>query len=247
MSHQRLPTKILTFYRSGPMSCPYLPNRVEQQLFAELGGPGAQETFDVLSRGGFRRSHHIIYRPACVDCNACVPIRVVVREFETTRAWRRVLKANEDLTATRVGNRVSEEQYRLFHAYTNDRHGDGEMAKMNRREYVAMVMNSPVNTELTEFRGADGRLVAVCLMDRLSDGLSAVYSFFDPQAAKRSLGSYVVLWLIEEARESGLDYAYLGYWVRGSRKMDYKVRFRPIEIFGAEGWRRLDARPFNGR
>ncbi|MDP6390835.1 MAG: arginyltransferase [Alphaproteobacteria bacterium] len=240
MSNQRLPTRVLTFYRSGPMPCPYLDGKAEQQLFAELTEPAAARQFDILSQGGFRRSHQIVYRPACTDCCACVPVRVVAADFEPSRSWRRVINANRDLQVTEVGDQITEEQYRLFRDYTNDRHGDGDMAKMNRREYAAMVVNSPVDTGLVEFRAPDDRLIAVCLKDRLADGLSAVYSFFAPDEAKRSLGSYVVLWLIGRAHELGLDYVYLGYWVPGSRKMEYKTRFRPIEAFSTDGWCVLD-------
>ena len=240
MTTQRLPHQILTFYRSGPMPCPYLSGRVEQQLFAELSGPTALDVFDELSKGGFRRSHHIIYKPSCSGCSACVPVRIVADRFEPGRAWRRVTNRNSDLLVTEVGTRITEEQFELFRRYTNRRHGDGEMAKMSRRDYAAMVLSSPVDTVLVEFRRPDGSLVAVCLMDRLDGGLSAVYSFFDPLEQRRSLGSYVILWMIEHARAQGFDYVYLGYWVAGSRKMDYKIRFRPLEAFGPKGWREIE-------
>ena len=240
MTTQRLPHQVMTFFRSGPMPCPYLSGRVEQQLFAELSGAGALEAFDVLSQGGFRRSHHIIYKPACAGCNACVPVRIPVERFQRSRAWRRVLNRNADLTATDVGTRITEEQYDLFQAYTNRRHGDGEMAKMSRRDYAAMVLSSPVDTVLVEYRKPDGTLTAVCLMDRLAGGLSAVYSYFEPGEERRSLGSYVILWMIEEAKRLELEHVYLGYWVAGSPKMDYKIRFQPIESFGPDGWREID-------
>lgn len=236
MTTQRLPHQVLTFYRSGPMPCPYLSGRVEQQLFAELAGPAALDVFDELSKGGFRRSHHIIYKPSCAGCNACIPVRIVADRFQPGRTFRKVINRNSDLTAVEVGTRITEEQFELFRRYTNRRHGDGEMAKMSRRDYAAMVLSSPVDTVLVEFRQPDGRLVAVCLMDRLAGGLSAVYSFFDPLEERRSLGSHVILWMIEHARQNELDYVYLGYWVAGSPKMDYKIRFRPLEGFGPDGW-----------
>jgi|TARA_A100001037_G_scaffold230118_1_gene208279 arginyl-tRNA--protein-N-Asp/Glu arginylyltransferase len=221
------------------MPCPYLPGREEQQLFTELSGAQALDTFDILSQGGFRRSHHIIYKPACTGCNACVPVRIPVNRFKSSRTWRKIRNRNTDLKIADVRTRVSEEQYELFHNYTNRRHNDGEMSKMSRRDYAAMVLSSPVDTALIEFRRKDEKLIAVCLMDRLIDGLSAVYSFFDPDEARRSLGSYIILRIIDEAKRQDLDYVYLGYWVAGSPKMDYKIRFRPIESFGLDGWREI--------
>jgi arginine-tRNA-protein transferase len=239
MTLQRDPHSVLTFYRSGPMPCPYLPGRVEQQLFTELSGTGVQAVFEHLSLGGFRRSHHIAYRPACRGCSACVPVRVAVDGFEMTRSWQRVRRANADLRADCVGKRITDEQFLLFQRYLRSRHSDGDMARMNRRDYATMVVSSPVMTDLVEFRDEFGRLAAACLMDRLGDGLSAVYSFYEPDAPKRSLGSYIVLWMVEEARRLGLPYVYLGYWVEDSPKMAYKGRFRPLEGFSADGWQRI--------
>lgn len=240
MSIQRSPDRVLTFYRSRPMPCPYLPDRVEQQLFTELAGPFAKAAFNQLSRGGFRRSHHIIYRPACRGCEACVPVRVAVEGFCASKSWRRILSANADLEARSVGRSISDEQFELFRRYVTGRHGDGEMARMGRRDYAAMVVASPVETELVEFRNPAGRLFAACLVDRLDDGLSAVYSFFEPAETRRSLGSFVVLKLIEQARAEGLPYVYLGFWVADSPKMAYKGRFRPLEGFGPDGWRLIE-------
>lgn len=230
---------VLTFYRSRPTPCPYLPDRTEQQLFAELAGPQASETFELLSKGGFRRTQHIIYRPACPSCSSCQPVRVVAREFRFGRSWRRVLRANDDLQATDVGLNVSNEQFQLFQRYLRSRHSDGEMAKMSREEYAEMILASPVDTNIIEFRDANERLVACCFYDRLEHGLSAVYSAFEPDVHRRSLGSYTVLWMIQRTLELSLDYVYLGFWVDGSRKMDYKSRFHPPEAFGPHGWRRL--------
>ena len=241
MTLQRPPTRVLTFYRSGPMPCPYLPGRMEQQIFTELSGVQSQDVFNQLSTGGFRRSHHIAYRPACRGCAACVPVRVAARQFDMTQSWRRVCRANDDLTAHWAGKRITDEQFKLFRRYVGKRHGDGDMARMNRRDYAAMVVSSPVETELVEFRTRDGVLIAAVLLDRLGDGLSAVYSFFDPDASRRSLGSYMVLWMIEQACALGLDYVYLGFWIENSPKMAYKGRFRPLEGFGPEGWLPIEA------
>ena len=218
------------------MPCPYLAGPVEQQLFSELSGAKALDVFDALSQGGFRRSHHIIYKPACTGCNACIPVRIPVDRFRPGKSWRRIINRNDDLVTTDVGARITEEQFDLFQRYTARRHGEGEMAKMSRRDYAAMVLSSPVDTVMVEFRHPDGNLIAGCLMDRLAGGLSAVYSFFAPAEARRSLGSYVILWMIEEAKRLELDHVYLGYWVAGSPKMNYKARFRPFESFGPDGW-----------
>jgi len=232
--------ELITFHRSLPMSCPYLPDRSEMQLFTELIGIEAQRTYQHLSQAGFRRSHHIAYRPACRGCNACVPVRVVVAGFQLSRTWRRVLAANEDLIARDVGQTVTDEQYALFKRYVESRHGDGDMANMTRRDYHNMVVTSPVDTTLFEYRNGAGELIAVCLADRMTDGYSAVYSDFEPSLPKRSLGSFVILWLVQQAAAQAMPYVYLGFWVRESPKMEYKSRFRPIEGFGPAGWRPLD-------
>jgi arginine-tRNA-protein transferase len=231
---------LLTFYRSGPMSCPYLPGKIEQQLFTDLSGADAQARYDVLSQGGFRRSHHIAYRPSCRDCTACVPVRVVAGEFRTNARWRRIQRANVDLHVEDAGTKVSDEQYELFQRYLNSRHEGGDMARMSRHDYFEMVASSTVETSILEFRDPDGTLIGACLTDRIADGFSAVYSFFEPSLGKRSLGSFVILALIDKARAANLRYVYLGFWIEASRKMRYKSRFEPIEGFGPDGWRPLD-------
>jgi leucyl-tRNA---protein transferase len=218
------------------MPCPYLENRNEQQLFTELSGSTAQEQFETLSRGGFRRSHQVIYRPACRACDACTPVRISTHNFEMTRAWRRITNKNADLIVEDTGKNATDEQYALFQRYVTARHSDGEMANMSRRDYSSMVLTSPVDTSIIEFRTSDGTLVAGCLIDHLSDGYSAVYSFFEPNSGRQSLGSYIVLWLVQQARLHNLEHIYLGYLVEGSSKMAYKARFGPLEAFGANGW-----------
>jgi len=222
------------------MPCPYLPGKVEQQLFTDLSGLGSRSRYEILSQGGFRRSHHIAYRPACRGCSACIPVRVAAFQFQTNRGWRRILNKNADLRMEDKGTSVSNEQYELFSRYMQSRHDGGDMARMGRNDYFEMVVSSPVDTSILEYRNRDGELIAACLMDRVGDGISAVYSFFDPSLPKRSLGSYVVLSLIEKARTEGLPFVYLGFWVQDSPKMHYKVRFQPIEGFGPRGWRPLE-------
>lgn len=239
MSNQRsaesLVTGMVIFRHSAGMPCPYIAGRVERQLYAELSTPTSREVFRRLSVAGFRRSHHIAYRPACPGCNACVPVRVPVADFEWTRSWKRNLKANAALSAEDVGLEISDEQYRLFRRYIRSRHGDGDMAMMNRRDYAAMVLASSVDSTIVEFREEE-ELKAACLVDLLPDGLSAVYSFFDPDIQANSPGSFMILWLVEEAKRRGLAYVYLGFWIAESRKMAYKSRFRPLEAFGPNGW-----------
>ncbi|MDH5559089.1 MAG: arginyltransferase [Alphaproteobacteria bacterium] len=239
MSNQRsnrLFTGMVQFNHSPAMPCPYLPDRIERQLYVELGRPAPRELFQRLSRAGFRRSHHIAYRPACPGCNACVPVRVDVQSFQWTQSWRRVWRRNADLKAENAGLTVTDEQYRLFRRYVRSRHGDGDMAMMDQRDYSTMILASPVDTRIIEFRDDAGELIAACLTDFMPDGLSAVYSFFDPDQDRRSLGSFMVLWLIGEARRRGLPHVYLGFWVENSRKMAYKMRFRPLQAFGPDGW-----------
>tara|TARA_Y100000588_G_scaffold389177_1_gene491291 strand:- start:489 stop:1244 length:756 start_codon:yes stop_codon:yes gene_type:complete len=242
MTSQRKPS-LFTFFRSGPMPCPYLRGKVEQQLFTDLSGLGAQSRYEILSQGGFRRSHHIAYRPACRGCNACVPVRVVASEFRLSRNWRRILNKNADLTVDDKGTFVSNEQFSLFSRYMKSRHDGGDMARMNRNDYFEMVVSSPVETSVLEYRDPEGYLVAACLTDRIADGYSAVYSFFDPTLTRRSLGSYIVLSLIERACAESLPHVYLGFWVADSPKMHYKIRFRPIEGFGQNGWYRIPNNP----
>lgn len=229
---------ILTFFRSRPTPCPYLPNRTEQQLFTELVGPLVDETFQLLSRNGFRRTQHIIYRPACPSCNACLPVRIVLGDFHFGATWRRILRKNEKVKVEDVGLRASSEQFSLFRRYLRSRHKDSEMAKMNRVEYDEMVLTSPVNTSIIEFRDPNNRLIACCISDRLDRGLSAVYTAFEPDLHNRSLGSFTVLWQIKHAQALKLDYLYLGFWVDGSSTMAYKSRFHPQEVFGPHGWNR---------
>jgi len=235
-SSDRLLTGVVQFRHSSAMPCPYLPGRIERQLYAELDGPAPREIFRRLSLAGFRRSHHIVYRPACPGCAACVPVRVDVERFDWTPSWRRIKRRNADLVTEDRALRITDEQYRLFRRYIRSRHGEGDMSVMNRRDYSSMVMSSPVDTGLLEFRDGNGELIAVCLTDRLPGGLSAVYSFFDPNLSRRSLGSFMVLWLIEEARRQGLPHVYLGFWVDNSPKMAYKTRFQPLQAFGENGW-----------
>ncbi|HYG87213.1 MAG TPA: arginyltransferase [Azospirillum sp.] len=227
------------FFRSGPMPCPYLPGRVERKLFTRLSGPYAAEVNSTLSRAGFRRSHDIVYRPVCPSCTACVPVRIAVDFFDPTRSQRRVMRINEDLAIEDAPATATGEQYRLFATYQASRHGDSDMARMAMADFAAMIDEGRADTALCEARDPAGRLIACMLTDRLGDGYSAVYSFYDASLEKRSLGTFMIINLIERARAEGLPYVYLGYWIAQSRKMAYKARFRPLEALGRDGWYRV--------
>ena len=238
----RPPRRPQFFYTTAPLPCPYLPGRTERKIVTELSGTEAETLHERLSRAGFRRSHNIAYAPVCPGCQACVPIRVVSEEFSPDRTQRRILRTNADLTVSEMPARATAEQFTLFQRYQKNRHADGDMAAMGYYDYRAMIEDTPISTGILEFRDARDRLLGACLTDWLADGLSAVYSFFDTDEDKRSLGTFAVLWLIGRARSLGLPYVYLGYWVPESRKMAYKARFRPSEILISGAWHRLDDR-----
>ena len=227
------------FYTTAPLPCPYVQGRVERKVVTEIAGPDAERLHDRLSRAGFRRSHNIAYAPVCHGCSSCVPIRIPVASYTPSRTMKRVQRANRAILGHEIAARATAEQYALFQLYQAARHGEGDMAAMSFYDYRAMVEDTPIDTRIVEFREASGRLIGVCLTDRLGDGVSAVYSFFDPALAAQSLGSLAILWLIGRAAELGLPYVYLGYWVPESRKMAYKARFRPCEILAGGAWRPL--------
>ena len=238
------------FYVTSAQPCPYLPGRLERKLFTHLTHEKQPALIDNLLKGGFRRSQNIAYTPYCQGCQACVSVRVVVDEFAPSRNMRRVTVANRDIVREVTGPRPTAEQYGLFRDYLDTRHGEGGMADMTVLDYAQMVEDTVVDTFVTEYRmrrplalaGTDeglGPLIGVALCDRLSDGISMVYSFYDTEDEKRSLGSHIILDHIEYARQLGLPYVYLGYWISGSRKMRYKTRFKPQERLGPNGWERV--------
>ena len=235
------------FYLTAPSPCPYLAGKEERKVFTHLVGERASELNNILTQGGFRRSQSIAYRPACEGCRSCVSVRVVANEFEASRSMRRIVNRNSDLVGEMKIAVPTSEQYSIFRAYLNSRHRDGGMADMTVLDYAMMVEDSHIETRVVEYRRREGDeagrqardLIAVALTDVLGDGLSMVYSFFEPDEASRSLGTFMVLDHIERARQMGLAYVYLGYWVRGSRKMDYKSRFLPQERLTPDGWARV--------
>lgn len=238
------------FYLTAPSPCPYLPGQEERKVFTHLVGRRARDLNEILTQGGFRRSQTIAYRPACETCRACISVRVVVADFLPSQSQRRILQRSADLVGTPEPNRPSSEQYSLFRRYLDARHGDGGMVDMTVLDYAMMIEDSHVDTHLVSYRrrGPDsaingrghGPLVALCLTDVLSDGLSMVYSFYDPAESSRSLGTFMILDHIRRAALLGLPYLYLGYWVDGSRKMDYKARFTPQERLYGPGWKRVE-------
>jgi len=235
------------FYLTAPSPCPYLPGKEERKVFTHLVGDRAPGLNDLLTHGGFRRSQSIAYRPACETCRACVSVRVVADDFVPTRSMRRVEQRNADIVGEMRSAVPSSEQYSIFRAYLDSRHRDGGMADMTVLDYAMMVEDSHVETRIIEYRlntasstMRNGPLIAVALTDILSDGLSMVYSFFEPDEEHRSLGTLMILDHIKRAREMKLPYVYLGYWVRGSRKMDYKSRFLPQERLMSTGWVRAE-------
>lgn len=235
------PTKNLRFFLTAPTPCPYLPGRRERKVFTSLDGAEAAGLHDALTNAGFRRSQNIAYRPSCEGCGACVSARVPVEAFTFNRRWRKIMSRNADLTRALRPAEATEEQFRLLRRYLNSRHAEGGMADMTFADYAAMVEETAVHTHIVEYRYSDGpkrgELAGAALTDVLGDGLSLVYSFFDPDAGKRSVGNYTILDHIQQARAAGFAYVYLGYWIAGSEKMAYKAEFQPLELLLAGAWR----------
>ncbi len=229
------------FFTTAPLPCPYIAGRLERKIVTELTGPDAERLHEALSRAGFRRSHSIAYTPACPGCNACVPVRIVVDQFHARRTQRRIQRANDHLETRQVGARATaEQQYRLFARYQETRHSGGDMALMGFYDYRSMVEDSPIDTCIVEFRGEGGALRAAVLTDRMSDGLSAVYSFLRSGTARLVAGHLYGAMADRRGAAPGLPYVYLGYWIGESEKMAYKARFQPLEAFGPLGWLPMD-------
>ena len=234
------------FFVTSPSACPYLPGKQERKVFTELTGAHASELNDALGKIGFRRSQGVAYRPSCVDCSACISVRVVAEEFAPNSSQRKVLKRHADLEVTAARPWSTDEQYQLLRHYLELRHPTGGIAGMDEIDFADMVEQTPVNTFVIEYRepsvdGRPGRLVGACLTDHQGDGLSMIYSFFavdDP--ARPGLGNFIIMDHILRAGVAGLPYVYLGYWIQGSSRMEYKTKYRPIERLGPDGWHRFD-------
>jgi arginine-tRNA-protein transferase len=229
------------FYVTAPQPCPYLADRVERKLFTGLQGSEGQALNDALSKQGFRRSQNVLYRPACADCSACISARIRVADFTPSKSQNRTLRRNAKLTRGAHTAWATEEQYDLFKTYLETRHADGGMADMDIFEFGAMIEETPVRTRIVEYtqinENGEPHLKYACLTDILDDGISMVYSFFDPTMANQSPGKFMIIDHVEIAREMELDYVYLGYWVPGSPKMDYKSQFTGLELFINGKWR----------
>jgi arginyl-tRNA--protein-N-Asp/Glu arginylyltransferase len=239
------PVRFPRFFVTSPAPCPYLAGKTERKVFTELKGPHAEALNDALGRIGFRRSQTVAYRPSCLDCRACVSVRVVASEFSPSSTQRRNMKRNGDIVAAECRPWATSEQFELLQRYLSYRHPGGGMAAMDEIDYADMVEHTSVSSFVIEYRepsvdGGRGRLIGACLTDRQGDGLSMIYSFYDPEhEARTGLGNYIILDHIGRASDAGLPYVYLGYWVDGAHRMQYKVRYRPLERLGPDGWRRF--------
>jgi arginyl-tRNA--protein-N-Asp/Glu arginylyltransferase len=240
------PFRFPKFFVTNPSPCPYLPGKVERKVFTELSGRHSSELNEALGRIGFRRSQSVAYRPSCIDCSACVSVRVLAAEFEPTGTQRKLLRRHADLEVSACKPWTTDEQYALLRRYLSERHPGGGMAEMDESDFADMVEQTPVRTYVIEYRepsvdGRPGKLVGACLSDQQSDGLSMIYSFFDVGAgARKGLGTFIILDHIIRAARASLPYVYLGYWVEGSPRMAYKTGFQPLERLGRDGWRRMD-------
>lgn len=234
------------FFVTSPSRCPYLPGKQERKVFTELSGIHSEELNDALSKIGFRRSQGVAYRPSCIDCSACISVRVLAGEFKPNGTQRRILRRHQDLEVTANRPWSTDEQFQLLRRYLEARHPDGGMVGMDEIDFADMVEQTSVDTYVIEYRepafnGRPGRLVGACLTDQHDDGLSMIYSFFEPNDEERpGLGNFIILDHILRAASAGLPHVYLGYWIKGSSRMEYKTKFRPLERLGPDGWRRFE-------
>ncbi len=233
------------FFVTAPAPCPYVPGRTERKVFAELKGGSAMEMSEALGRIGFRRSQNVVYRPSCDFCQACVSMRVMAPMFAPTASQKKLLRRHADLEVSACEPWATAEQWSLLRRYLAVRHPQGGMAAMDAHDYADMVEQTPVDTVVVEYRepssdGQPGRLVGCCLTDKQSDGLSMIYSFYEPDSVtRRGLGSFIILDHIIRAGDAGLPYVYLGYWIDDCDRMSYKKSYQPAEALIAGIWKRM--------
>nr|WP_255536416.1 arginyltransferase [Pacificimonas pallii] len=235
------------FFVTAPAPCPYLPGRMERKVFTELRGANADQLLEALARTGFRRSQNVVYRPSCDGCRKCISVRVIANEFKASTSQRRLIRKHSDLSVNACETRATSEQFALLRRYLDARHPVGGMSDMDQHDYADMVEQTPVGSLVIEYREPPetgrkiGRLIGVCLTDQQADGLSMVYSFFDPDLDDRQgMGTYMIVDHIARAKAAGQPYVYLGYWIEGCQRMAYKNRFRPLEALEDGGWTRRD-------
>lgn len=228
----------LKVYTTYPHSCSYLQEQEATTLFVDPRQSMDKSLYSKLSVLGFRRSGNHVYRPHCSQCNACIPARIPVEQFRPRRSQRRIWQRNQDLIVVATPDILDDEAFSLYQRYITERHADGDMYPPDREQYQAFLNNVWDCTRYYRFYDK-GELVAVAVVDELDDGLSAIYTFFHPEATQRSLGSFAIQWQVERAREDGLEYLYLGYWIRNCRKMAYKSEYRPLQVYLNSNWTTL--------
>ena len=228
----------LKVYTTYPHSCSYLEDQEATTLFVDPRQRVDQKLYSNLSVLGFRRSGNHIYRPHCTHCEACIPARIPVEQFTAKRGQRRIWNRNQDLVVLRTDDIRDDEAFALYQRYIEQRHADGDMYPPDREQYESFLNNAWDCTSYYRFYDRD-TLIAVAVVDELVDGLSAIYTFFEPGADKRSLGTYAILWQIKKASEMALEHLYLGYWIRDCQKMAYKSDYRPLELYVNSRWTTL--------
>ncbi|MEO0444135.1 MAG: arginyltransferase [Pseudomonadota bacterium] len=226
----------LQFFQTQPHKCSYLDDKNASTVFLNPRQSIDKALYSRLSEYGFRRSGKHIYKPLCADCNACVPMRIPVDLFKPNRQQKRCWKRNQDLYVASVNTIDTDEHYDLYAHYIARRHADGDMYPPSREQFCSFLAEHWPSTQYYEFRDADGTLVATSVADIMDNGISAVYSYYSPEQAKRSLGKYLILFLIEESKNLGLPAVYLGYWIKACQKMQYKSSYRPLEIQNGDQW-----------